>query len=64
MFCGRLKEFLRQKSVAFIEKDISTDDRAMEELTAMGYSATPVTVIDGEVVVGFNKTKLEQLLAL
>lgn len=34
----------------------------MEELTGMGYSATPVTVIDGEVVVGFNKTRLEQLL--
>jgi hypothetical protein len=28
----------------------------------MGYSATPVTVIDGEAVVGFNRAKLEQLL--
>ncbi len=28
----------------------------------MGFSATPVTVIDGEPVVGFNRAKLEQLL--
>ena len=28
----------------------------------MGFSATPVTVIDGEAVVGFNRAKIEQLL--
>lgn len=36
----------------------------MNELTGLGYSATPVIVIDGEVVVGFNRPKLEQLLEL
>jgi hypothetical protein len=30
----------------------------------MGYSATPVTIIDSEAVVGFNRPKLEQLLQL
>lgn len=57
-----MKEFLRQKAIAFTEKDISADERAMEELTTMGFSATPVTVIDGEAVVGFNRARLEQLL--
>lgn len=28
----------------------------------MGYSATPVIIVDGEAVVGFNRTRLEQLL--
>lgn len=28
----------------------------------MGFSATPVTVIDGEAVVGFNRARLEHLL--
>lgn len=28
----------------------------------MGFSATPVTAIDGEAVVGFNKARLEELL--
>jgi glutaredoxin len=57
-----VKEFLHQKGVEFTEKDVSADERALEELMAMGYSATPVTVIDGEAVVGFNRVRLEQLL--
>lgn len=57
-----MKEFLHQKGVTFTEKDISADDQALDELTVMGYSATPVTVIDGEAVVGFNRARLEELL--
>ena len=57
-----MKEFLHQKGIAFTEKDVSADERALDELTKMGFSATPVTVIDGEAVVGFNKARLEQLL--
>jgi len=57
-----VKEFLHQKGVQFTEKDISADEQALDELMAMGYSATPVTVIDGEAVVGFNRARLEQLL--
>jgi len=63
MFCGKVKEFLRQKGVSFTEKDVSADDQALDELMKKGFSATPVTIIDGEAVVGFNRAKLEQLLA-
>ncbi|MGH2375940.1 MAG: glutaredoxin family protein [bacterium] len=59
-----MKEFLHQKGVAFTEKDISADTGAMDELTGMGYSATPVIIIDGEAVVGFNRPRLEQLLGV
>ncbi len=57
-----MKEFLHQRGVPFTEKDISADEAALNELLNMGFSATPVTVIDGEPVVGFNRAKLEQLL--
>jgi hypothetical protein len=36
----------------------------MAELQRLGYRATPVTVIDGQVVVGFDRGKLERLLGL
>ena len=39
------------------------DPTAMEELVRIGVMTTPVTVIDGEVVVGFNPKRLEDLLA-
>lgn len=47
----------------YTEKDVSADEQAFDELMQLGYSATPVTVIDGEAVVGFNRAKLEQLLS-
>jgi len=57
-----VKEFLHQKGIAYTERDISTDEKAFDELVDKGFSATPVTLIDGEAVVGFNRAKLEQLL--
>lgn len=57
-----MKEFLRQQGIVYTEKDISKDDAAFNELTDKGFYATPVTMIDGDAVVGFNKPRLEQLL--
>lgn len=59
----KVKEFLSQKKVAFTAKDVVEDPQAMEELTKLKVFSTPVTVIDGEVVIGFDKNKLEKLLA-
>jgi len=57
-----VKEFLHQRGVPFVEKDVSTDEAAFNELVEKGFAATPVTVIDGEAVVGFNRARLEELL--
>jgi glutaredoxin 3 len=62
MFCNRVKEFLSQKGVDFTERDITVDDLALAELEELGYMTTPVTVIDGEVVIGFDRERLEHLL--
>ena len=40
------------------------DQQALKELIEMGYQSTPVTIIDGEAVVGFDQTKIEQLLGI
>ncbi len=37
---------------------------AMRELVKIGVMTTPVTVIDGEVVVGFDQKRLEELLTV
>ncbi len=62
MFCGKVKEFLSQNKINFIERNVVTDEIALEELQKLGYMTTPVTVIDDEVVVGFDRNKLEKLL--
>ena len=38
------------------------DQSAMDELLKLGVLTTPVTVIDGEVVVGFDRRRFEKLL--
>ena len=62
MFCGRVKEFLSTNSVPFEERDVSQDEAALDELQKLGFMTTPVTVVDGEVVVGFDQKKLSALL--
>ncbi len=62
MFCGKVKEFLSQNKVEYAERNVVADDTALAELEKLGYMTTPVTVIDGEVVVRFDRAKLENLL--
>jgi len=44
--------------------NIAADEAALNDLEKLGYMTTPVTVIDGEVVVGFDAPKLRSLLQL
>jgi glutaredoxin 3 len=62
MFCERVKEFLSQRGVDFVDRDITTDEEALAELDELGYMTSPVTVINGEVVIGFDLTKFQELL--
>jgi glutaredoxin 3 len=62
MFCAKVKEFLSQRKVEYTDRNIVADETALAELEKLGYMTTPVTVIDGEVVVGFDRAKLEKLL--
>lgn len=59
-----MKEFLSQNKVDFIDRNIAADDTALQELEKLGYMTTPVTTIDGEVVVGFDAPRLRSLLQL
>ena len=62
MFCAKVKEFLSQNKIEFVDRNIAGDEAALAELEKLGYMTTPVTVIDGQVVVGFDRAKLQTLL--
>ncbi len=62
MFCGQAKEYLSQKSVPFEDKDITKDPDALTDLQKLGYMTTPVIVIDGAVIVGFDAVKIDAAL--
>ena len=47
-----------------MDKNVREDPATLKELLAMGYQSTPVTIIDGETVVGFDQAKIEKILGL
>jgi glutaredoxin 3 len=57
-------EFLSQKGVEFVEKNVRADKAALKELLDLGYQSTPVTIIDGQAVVGFDQLKIIELIGL
>ena len=62
MFCDQAKEYLSQKGIKFQEKDIAQDPTALADLKKLGYMTTPVIVIDGSIIVGFDADKIDQAL--
>jgi len=61
-YCHMVKEYLEEKGVEYIERNVSTDSEARKELIANGYMGVPVVYIGDEVIQGFDKKKLDELL--
>lgn len=53
-----------QNKIEYADRNIAADEAALNDLEKLGYMTTPGTVIDGEVVVGFDLPKLRNLLEL
>ncbi|HET7264632.1 MAG TPA: glutaredoxin family protein [bacterium] len=64
MFCRKVEEFLAGHGIPYQTKNVAEDPAAMAALERLGVATTPVTVIDGEVVVGFDRNRLTALLGL
>ncbi len=63
-WCVRAKEFLRQKGVPFRERNIEMDPAAARELSLRtGQMGVPVITAGSEVIVGFDRPRLERLAA-
>jgi glutaredoxin-like YruB-family protein len=63
-YCQQAKRFLSERGANFTEYDVSVDRAAAEEVVRLaGQMGVPVIVVDSEVVIGFDRARLEQLLA-
>lgn len=64
-FCKTEKQYLEKLGVEFVEKDIEADSAAHEELMGKiggNFRGVPVTDIDGDLVLGFDRPKIDELL--
>lgn len=65
IYCKMTKGFLKENNIEYTEKDVSTDDAAREEmLTKSNQMAVPVIDVEGEIMVGFDKEKLKELVGI
>ena len=62
-WCTTLKAYLRKNGITFRDIDLSRDPQMAEELTRRsGQQGVPQTDIDGQIVVGFDKGRINRLL--
>ncbi|MCU0651178.1 MAG: glutathione S-transferase N-terminal domain-containing protein [Candidatus Omnitrophica bacterium] len=62
-YCVRLKQYLTENKVAFENYDVGTDQAKAEEMVQKsGQMGVPVLDIDGKIIVGFDKPKIQQAL--
>ncbi len=63
-YCVYAKEFFKENNVLFVDKNVSVDRIAGQEMVKKsGQMGVPVIDIDGEIVVGFQPNVFEKLLA-
>lgn len=62
--CKRAKEYLSKKGVSYQDIDVAANREAAREMIhKSGQMGVPVIFVDTKMMVGFNQTKLDELLA-
>lgn len=65
MYCQVAKDWFKQKGIVYTEYDVSVDTKKREEMMQKtGSIAVPVIEIDKEIIIGFDKNKMSQLLGI
>lgn len=62
-FCHAVKQYFDKLGVAYTEKDVESDPTlAQEAVEKSGQMGIPVVDIDGEIIVGFDRPKIDAAL--
>ena len=62
-YCVTLKKFLKEHNIEFEDIDVSANrEMADEMIEKSGQTGVPVIEIDDEIVIGFDRNKISQLL--
>jgi len=63
VYCKMAKAYFKENNVEYTEKDVAVDETSRNEMVEKsGQLGVPVIDIDGEIIVGFDKSKLSELL--
>ncbi len=64
-FCHMAKDFFKEKNVEFQDFDVSADqEKRKEMIEKSGQMGVPVIIIGNQLIVGFNKPKIVEILGI
>ena len=64
-YCNMAKEYFKSKGVVYQEYDVFKDEAKRNEMVSKtGQLGVPVIDIDGKIIIGFDKPKINQYLGL
>ncbi|MBN2664278.1 MAG: hypothetical protein JXR68_11565 [Bacteroidales bacterium] len=62
-WCNRIKQYFKENNIKFKDIDVSKDQKAAQEMVKRsGQQGVPQTDINGQIVIGFDKQKINKLL--
>lgn len=65
VYCKMVKAYMDENKVTYTEVDVSVDDKGKDDMVKKsGQLAIPVTDIDGEIIIGFDKPAIKAALGL
>jgi glutaredoxin 3 len=63
-FCHAAKDYLDKKGVKYTDKDVDSDRSIAEEaMKVSGQTGIPVLNIDGQIIIGFDRPRIDAALA-
>jgi len=65
VYCKTLKGYLTKNKIAFEDIDVSKDEKQLQDMIKKsGQMGVPVVDIDDNVIIGFDKAKIDELLKI
>ena len=65
VYCRLLKDWLEKNNIVFIDYDLSIDTKRRDEIIEKtGQMGVPVIEVGGEIIIGFDKKRLSELLGI
>ncbi|MCY6483126.1 glutathione S-transferase N-terminal domain-containing protein [Clostridium aestuarii] len=62
-WCKKTRDYFKSKNIDFVEVNVGSNENGKEEIIHLsGQSGTPVINIDGNIVVGFNKKAIDNII--
>jgi glutaredoxin 3 len=64
-WCHKAKDFLKRHNIKFENIDVQENEEAAREMVEKsGQMGVPVLDINGEIIVGFNETRIRKALGI